>query len=329
MIKVSIILPTYNRSPFLGEAFDSICGQSWTDWELIVVDDGSMDETREMVAQLSSDFSQPTRYVYQQNLGTNAARNTGLDNATGKYVAFFDSDDIWLAHHLKNCVEELESNPDVDWVYGACRILNHATGEVLAPSTFYVDGKARPFLRLKTRTNGVLHIIEDSSVVECQITHGLYCGLQNSVLRRALFQDKRFESASRNEAEDQLFTLSSLRHGCRLAFIDRVHVDYRIHDGNSSAVGNTLNNDKTERVLRLLVAGYERMLAEPNWTLIERRALYRRLNREYFWNLGYATLWMSGRRREALQMFRQGLRYWPWDWRCWKTYLLKRLLVGI
>ncbi|HEY8503179.1 MAG TPA: glycosyltransferase family A protein, partial [Gemmataceae bacterium] len=97
---VSIILPTYNRAKFLPQAFASIRSQQYTDWELIVVDDGSTDDTRAVVQELSKDVPQPVRYVYQDNQGPAGARNKGLDLASGKYVAFFDSDDVWLPHHL-------------------------------------------------------------------------------------------------------------------------------------------------------------------------------------------------------------------------------------
>ncbi len=326
---VSIILPTYNREKFLPEAFAAIASQTFTDWELIIVDDGSTDGTRELVPQLTADFPQPVRYIYQENQGAYGARNTGLDHATGKYIAFYDSDDLWLPHHLKDCVEGLEANPDVDWVYGACRMVDHSTGEELAPSTFYINGEPRPFLRLKTRTVGKLRIIEDDSAIRCMITHGLYNGLQNSVIRASVFTEKRFEAESRNEAEDQLFVIFSLRRNDRIAFIDAVHLVYRVHDSNSSAAGNSANGERNRRVLQLLAAGYERMLREPKWRPLDRRALRRRLNQEYFWKLGYATLWMTGRRAEALKMFRRGLRHWPWDWRCWKTYLPKQLFTRI
>jgi glycosyltransferase involved in cell wall biosynthesis len=324
---VSIILPTYNRSKFLREAIDAIRGQTLTDWELIVIDDGSTDDTGALIQQLTADCPQSVRYIYQQNQGPYGARNKGLDLATGKHIAFYDSDDLWRPYHLKDCVDGLEENPDVDWTYGACRIENLATGEELEPSTFYIEGEPRPFLKLKTRVRGVLSIIEDDSVIECMITHGLFCGLQNSVLRSSVFKETRFEAASRNEAEDQLFVISTLRRGCRLAFIDKVHVDYRIHESNSSAAGSSLSDDKMERVLRMLVTGYERILAEPNWSKLERRAILRRLNSECFWKLGYSTLWMQGRHKEALKMFRRGLRHWPWDWRCWKTYLTKQFFA--
>jgi glycosyltransferase involved in cell wall biosynthesis len=315
---VSIILPTYNRAGFLPQAIESIRAQTWMDWELIIVDDGSTDGTADLIRTLTAQLPQVARYVYQQNQGAYAARNTGLNLARGKYIAFFDSDDSWLPHHLGDCVQALEANPDVDWVYGACRIVDEVTGQVLAPTTFYVNGIARPFLRLRTRASGPLRTIDDRAAVVCMIWHGLYNGLQNSVIRGSVFEGLRFEAGSRNEAEDQLFVIRALKESRQIAYLDHVHVIYRVHAGNSSAVQGDV--EKRKRVFKLLIAGFERLADEVSLTPGERRILRRRLSREYFWHLGYTLLWVNGQRREALRMFRRGLAYWPWDWRCWKTY---------
>src|SRR5262245_27498581 len=104
---VTIILPTYNRARFLPQAFASIREQTFTDWELIVVDDGSTDNSGDLVALLSADLGPRVRYIRQDNRGPNAARVTGLRAAAGAYVAFFDSDDAWLPHHLQDCVDAL------------------------------------------------------------------------------------------------------------------------------------------------------------------------------------------------------------------------------
>ncbi len=175
---VSIILPTYNRERFLPEAFAAIEAQTFTDWELIVVDDGSTDGTRDLVPRLTADFPQGAKYIYQENQGAYGARNTGLDHAQGKYIAFYDSDDLWLPHHLKDCVEGLEANPDVDWVYGACRIVDQTTNRELDPTTFYIANLPRPFMQLKKRSVGRLAIIEDPHVIRCMISSGLFNGLQ-------------------------------------------------------------------------------------------------------------------------------------------------------
>ena len=84
---VSIILPTYNRAKFLPEAVAAIRAQKWTDWELIIVDDGSTDTTSELMPELTRGCHQPVQYIYQENRGAYGARNTGLDHSTEAPIA--------------------------------------------------------------------------------------------------------------------------------------------------------------------------------------------------------------------------------------------------
>lgn len=322
MSLVSIILPTYNRALFLSDALAAIQAQQWTDWELIVVDDGSTDNTREVIQELTAGWLQSVRYIHQDNQGAYGARNTGLDHATGKYVAFYDSDDVWLPHHLSDCVEALEANTDVDWVFGACRILSLPERTEVAASTFYPDGKPRPFLNLKNRVSGKLHIIEDEHAAVCQIEHGLYCGLQNSVIRRELFADYRFDAELRNEAEDQVIVIWALAKGHRFGYLDRVHVDYCVHDANSSLAGAAKSVDKQIRLQKAIISGFERLRAQQVLSVSANRALQVRLSQEHFWNYGYSLLWKSGYRQEAISAFRKAISLWPWQWRYWKTLLI-------
>lgn len=323
---VSIILPTYNRARFLAAAFESIRKQTFPDWELVIVDDGSNDNTRELVEEFARAVPQPIRYAYQENDGAYGARNTGVEKACGRFVAFFDSDDYWLPHHLQDCVAALDANADVDWVYGAGRIVDHATGKELAANAFYENGKPRPFLQLPVRQSGNLRIIEDTAAaVECHIRHGLFCGLQKSVLRRSLFQSLRFATDYRNEAEDQLFTVRALASGYRLGYLDTIHLIYYVHDENSSGSALNMALDKRVQVIQAMVQGYEDLPSQVPLSTAQSRALKQRLSEEYFWKLGYMLLWCNGRRQEALQMFRRGLWLRPFDLGYWKTYLFARI----
>ena len=94
---VSIIVPTYNRWPLVGEAVESVLAQTYQAWELIIVDDGSDDDTAERLAQYGSAI----RRVSQQRKGVAAARNYGVGIASGRYVAFLDSDDLWMPKKLE------------------------------------------------------------------------------------------------------------------------------------------------------------------------------------------------------------------------------------
>ncbi len=323
--RVSIILPTYNRSHFLRSAFASIEGQAFRDWELIVIDDGSTDDTRALVTELTRGWTQSVRYVYQENQGAYGARNTGLDLVRGPFIAFYDSDDLWLSHHLRDCVAGLEANPEVDWVYGATRTVDFASGNVLDASSFYVEGRPQPFLKLGIRVRGSLRIIEDDRAVQYMLVHGLYSGLQCSVIRRNVFEDYRFEAVTRNEAEDQLIVVKALADGHRLGYFDAVHVVYHIHTDNSSSCAASQPTDKHERLFRKLADGFERLRQRVPLNTAQTRALNMRLGGVYFWMLGYNLLPHPAFRAEAWENMRRGLRLWPWDSRCWKTYALALL----
>lgn len=114
---VSIIMPTYNREKTLPLAIQSVIEQTYENWELIVVDDRSTDNTRELIeGYLATD--QRIRYVCNtRKKGPSGARNFGLEYAKGKYVAFLDSDDEWLQHHLIDSVKVLE-NEEVKVCFG-------------------------------------------------------------------------------------------------------------------------------------------------------------------------------------------------------------------
>lgn len=101
----SVIIPTYNRADLLPKAIDSVVAQTYSDWELLIVDDGSKDNTREVVAA----YKDPrVKYIYQNNAERSAARNNGITNATGTYLCFLDSDDYYVPERLSQLYAALE-----------------------------------------------------------------------------------------------------------------------------------------------------------------------------------------------------------------------------
>lgn len=103
---VSIIIPTYNRGWIIKDAIDSILTQDFKDFELIIVDDGSTDNTKEILNKYKNNI----KIINQTNKGVSAARNTGINASSGDYVAFLDSDDIWLPKKLSTQVDFFNSN---------------------------------------------------------------------------------------------------------------------------------------------------------------------------------------------------------------------------
>jgi len=127
---VSVIIPTRNRAAFLEAAVASVRQQTFRDWELIVVDDGSRDGTGEVVRRLSDRRVRALRF--EASRGAAAARNAGLSRATGAFVAFLDDDDEWLPSKLERQIGLfLRSSPEVGLVYGSYPVVDRKSGQQL------------------------------------------------------------------------------------------------------------------------------------------------------------------------------------------------------
>jgi glycosyltransferase involved in cell wall biosynthesis len=113
MPRISVIIPTYNRKAFVLEAVDSVLAQTYGDYELIVVDDGSVDGTAEALRHYGGQL----RYFYQANQGVSMARNRGLALANGEFITFLDSDDLWLPEKLQTQVAFMDEHPEARICY--------------------------------------------------------------------------------------------------------------------------------------------------------------------------------------------------------------------
>lgn len=113
--KVSVIIPSYNATRFVKTTIDSVLAQTFQDFEIVVVDDGSTDNTKEVL----QDYGDKIRYLYKENGGVSKARNYGIENAVGKYIAFLDADDVWMPEKLEKQVELLEANEEIGLCYAA------------------------------------------------------------------------------------------------------------------------------------------------------------------------------------------------------------------
>ncbi|MBI3591279.1 MAG: glycosyltransferase [Candidatus Melainabacteria bacterium] len=120
MPKVSIVIPTYNREHFISETIQSVLEQTYKDFEVVVVDDGSTDNTREKLEK----FGNRIKSIFQKNSERAIARNNGVKNSTGEYIAFLDSDDTWEKDKLEKQVEILDNKKDIILAYCQCSRIN-------------------------------------------------------------------------------------------------------------------------------------------------------------------------------------------------------------
>lgn len=123
---ISVIIPTYNRADRVRLALESVLAQTDQNWELVIIDDGSTDDTQAMVQSFDHEC---IRYIWQENKGVAAARNRGIVESEGKFIAFLDSDDRWEPEKLRAQRSFFEANPDVHicqteekWIRNGCRV---------------------------------------------------------------------------------------------------------------------------------------------------------------------------------------------------------------
>ena len=117
MPKVSIIIPTFNSKQYIVECLNGALSQTYQDFEIIIVDDGSTDSTEKIVQQYAERFSGKIIYIYQENKGPAAARNRAIKIAKGMFIAFLDADDIWRVDKLEKQVYVLEHDSEAGFVY--------------------------------------------------------------------------------------------------------------------------------------------------------------------------------------------------------------------
>jgi glycosyltransferase involved in cell wall biosynthesis len=137
---VSVVIPTHNHAHFVGEAIQSVLGQTYRDFEVIVVDDGSTDNTQQVVAE----FGDQVRYIYQDNQGLSVARNSGIRAAKGELIGLLDADDLYEPDYMSTLVLFLSAHSKADAIYCACQFVdetNHPlpqwTGTVVPPEELH------------------------------------------------------------------------------------------------------------------------------------------------------------------------------------------------
>ena len=125
MTLVSVVIPAYGHAHFLKQTIDSILAQTWQDYEIIVVDDGSPDDTHAVAAQ----YGTAIHYIPQENQGMAAARNRGIREANGDLISFLDDDDLWLPEYLATVVPHFEADADLAALHTGHQLTSDQDGQ--------------------------------------------------------------------------------------------------------------------------------------------------------------------------------------------------------
>ncbi len=140
MATVDVIIPAFNAAKYLPFALESVSSQTFDDWQILLVDDGSTDNTADVVAPFLDRFGSKIRYIKQENRGVAAARNTAMRASTSEFLALLDADDVWLPCRLSESLKVLAERPEVGLAYGLITVIDPEgrTGRTLGgkPETF-------------------------------------------------------------------------------------------------------------------------------------------------------------------------------------------------
>jgi len=124
-LKISVVIPAYNSEAFIERSINSVLRQTYTPEQIIVVDDGSKDQTFKVIEK----FGEKVCYKYKDNGGEASARNFGIAYSECNWIAFLDSDDEWISTHLENFVQTISQKPDLMWYGAPIRHINEKIAE--------------------------------------------------------------------------------------------------------------------------------------------------------------------------------------------------------
>ncbi len=281
---VSVITPTYNRAELLSIALDGVSAQTFRDYEVIVVDDGSTDGTADLIASRD----QPIRYVWQENCGVAEARNRALSLAQADLVAFLDSDDVWRPRFLEATVGLLHEHPDV----------------ALAYSDFIsVDADGRP-LRGHRK-------VQHEGDVTAPLFASIFIHTSCVVARRQLLlQGGGFNRwLTPNEDYDMWLRLSK-NH--RFGLVNEPLCLRRSHRGSLSRNGSPLNLVRKAKLLERFY--FDQGGAEK----VPRSLAYHRLARLHY--AAAKTSFKARRFADASELLRRSVQYRPLSLKAWSLW---------
>lgn len=286
---VSIIIPTYNRATLIGETIKSVLDQTYTNWELIIVDDGSIDDTRNIVSKFRST---KIKYYYVEHSGlVGAVRNYGIRQASGEYIAFHDSDDLWVKNKLEFQLDLLSQFPESKFIisnaveFGAGSKLPRECENLFAGSLFWP-------------------MLEGKRFILCM----------PSLLMKKEIMDRLQPDERLGGADMELFLkVSSEYTGI---FTNEKLVKIRKHDQNTS---DKYSIERYLSIIQIVTEFYKKGLLQKK-QYIERLSLY-------YYKMGLCCL-EANQHRKALRAFWTYVKLSPLHWKGWAR-LLQVALQGL
>jgi glycosyltransferase involved in cell wall biosynthesis len=289
---VAVIIPTYNRAALLVEALESVLAQTFQDFEVFIVDDGSTDDTQ---IRLDPYLTDPRiHYLSQENGGPARARNTGIRASSSEFIALLDSDDLWLPTKLEKQIALLHAQPDIGLVYTDVTWIE-ANGEVMerqpvkAPrnfNTYYED------------------LLYDNVII----------GSDSAVLlRRQILGGQELYDPALLTLEDQDLWLR-ISAGCKISFVDTPLVLLRVHQANLQQNPDSMARGRllfVEKLKRTLLPAYRHHLPNVEYVQYRRIVFAYLLKRRFGSAARYLLKMMAANPANTLRFFVDALARLP------------------
>jgi len=290
---ITVAIPTYNRSSLVRQAVESVLAQTFTDLDIVVIDDGSTDDTRSVIEAF---VDRRVRYHYKENGGCASARNAGIQQARGEYFAYLDSDDLWPENFLDEMLKQLKDNPQYSCVY--CPI-----------EKVFPDGSRKgSYDARQCRSGWITRDLFKTSFI----------WIQAAVFRTEALKSFVFDDSMRNGAD----TDALLRLSTRIEFLyyDGIKVLFRADHG--VAPRKDISSLNCNRIL-LLERFYYRLGGDKYISASEAR---QKLSHAYRSNA--KTYYKMNCRKGAIGLYKRAIKYWPLDVRLYPALVSSLLLDG-
>jgi len=264
-MKISVIVPIYNIENYLDDCIISILNQSYYNFELILVDDGSTDHSAEICEKYRVE-DQRIKVIHQNNQGLSAARNTGIHSADGQYLYFVDGDDYIHHETLSSFMDVLEQSPDLDFIIGRMSYFTDGS-EIMKVDIFNVNND---LLFHKSGQSAFVSIMENQKRFRMGV-RGLY--KRQFILEKMLFFDLN------NNSEDVDWTVRLFRYAKNVGSNNKPYYYYR--EKRPGSITNTLKVKNAKDVIKVL-KNWETLVAHQDIEPKFRRILMKECGRRYF-----------------------------------------------
>lgn len=294
---VSVVIPTLDRAALLPRAIDSVVNQTFSDWEIVLVDDGSRDATADVAKRYTRLLGSKFVYVYQANRGSSAARNRGIDTARGRYVAFLDSDDEFLPTKLARQVELFDLRPELGFVY--CDYASVDLDQKYTASTF--DEK-HPLARQVPVEQAAPGLFVCSGDLFDWLVRGYFVSTIVGMVRRNVLGNTIRFCEEQWFGEEWLFYLQVVR-ACRAGFVDEPLAIYHYQSGSLARTDKTANAQQYRKLLRAIRKTFHGLTSPQRLAVRRNLAVLCR-------QLGH-TAYRAERYQEAALRFAESWRHKP------------------